>query len=272
MKPKGDRRSAFEDQDAERVAPYSALCHLYDRIMTHVDYEYWAGFLLQLMADHGLKSSSGAPAPSILDCGCGTGSFAVRLAGAGYNVEGFDPSPGMIEAARRKAAVLSPPPRFRVSDFLALADRGRFDAVICCYDSLNYLMRLEDVTDFFRRVRIAMRPGGVFVVDICTVSNSRRFFSRRRETGEAEGYRFERIMRFDERRRIQMNDFTITFTSEGGKIFREHHRQRIYTVAEIMKAIRAAGLRLLESTSDFERKPPRRDSLRVHFVCDSGSR
>ena len=43
-----------------------------------------------------------APRGRALDVGCGTGALAERLAGAGYEVIGIDPSEGMLEVLRRR--------------------------------------------------------------------------------------------------------------------------------------------------------------------------
>jgi SAM-dependent methyltransferase len=43
------------------------------------------------------------PRGRVLDVGCGTGLLATRLAGAGYDVTGVDPSEGMLEVLRARA-------------------------------------------------------------------------------------------------------------------------------------------------------------------------
>ena len=44
-----------------------------------------------------------APMGKGLDVGCGTGAFAERLAEAGYEMVGVDPSQGMLDVAGTKA-------------------------------------------------------------------------------------------------------------------------------------------------------------------------
>jgi ubiquinone/menaquinone biosynthesis C-methylase UbiE len=41
-----------------------------------------------------------------LDVGCGTGALAMRLAAAGYEMVGIDPSEGMLDVLRRRAATI----------------------------------------------------------------------------------------------------------------------------------------------------------------------
>lgn len=47
-------------------------------------------------------SAIGVEPLRIADIGCGTGSFAVRLAGAGHDVTGVDPSTEMLNFARSR--------------------------------------------------------------------------------------------------------------------------------------------------------------------------
>jgi SAM-dependent methyltransferase len=46
------------------------------------------------------------PGPA-LDVGCGTGALAARLAGAGYEMTGVDPSAGMLEVLRRRCPAVN---------------------------------------------------------------------------------------------------------------------------------------------------------------------
>ncbi|MCU4747313.1 MULTISPECIES: class I SAM-dependent methyltransferase [Streptomyces] len=99
------------------------------------------------------------PGPA-LDVGCGTGAFARKLAAAGYTVEGIDPSPEVIAAAR--AATVGPNPRFREGDITTAALPRDHYAVITALASLHHVP-FETVA----RLRDALAPGGTLLILGC---------------------------------------------------------------------------------------------------------
>ncbi len=95
-------------------------------------------------ADHGLRDPAirqawrtllvgrlpGAPA-RVADLGCGTGTLSGLLGEAGYEVDGVDFSPRMVELARRKADRL-PRGRFVLGDAAEPPlEPGTYDVVLC---------------------------------------------------------------------------------------------------------------------------------------------
>jgi S-adenosylmethionine-dependent methyltransferase len=115
------------------------------------------------------------PPATVLDVGGGSGAIAIPLAVRGYDVTLLDPSPAMLELARRHAAGASVDLRFvegGVERITALAP-GPFDG-ICCHAVLMYLddpaLHLADMRQAARygatlslleknRLALAMRPG-----------------------------------------------------------------------------------------------------------------
>jgi len=101
----------------------------------------------------------------VVDLGCGSGIWAGELLRAGYRVLGIDISEDMIELARRKA----PGAEFRVGSLFG-AELPPCDAVTAISEVLNYLFDPENerlgLGRLFARVHEALRPGGVFVVDV----------------------------------------------------------------------------------------------------------
>jgi SAM-dependent methyltransferase len=75
----------------------------FDRISGEYD-----GSLPPHVVDHYLRKRIAfvlrhCPRGAALDVGCGTGALAARLAGAGYETVGVDPSEGMLEVLRRRS-------------------------------------------------------------------------------------------------------------------------------------------------------------------------
>ncbi|MEX1138835.1 MAG: class I SAM-dependent methyltransferase [Bacteroidota bacterium] len=100
---------------------------------------------------------------SILDINCGIGIDALALAAEGYSVTGVDLSPGMIDQAKRRAA-MHPELKveFLVSSFEDLAPlEGRtFDVVLSNFAGLNCTDSLHAV---FPRIAKLLHPRGKFL-------------------------------------------------------------------------------------------------------------
>jgi len=99
------------------------------------------------------------PGSQVFDAGCGTGQWGVALALAGYQVRGIDISPGMISAARDRAAghaLGEDAASFQVGDLDATGyPDASFDAIMCRL-VLDFVPSPGQVLTEFRRV---LRPG-----------------------------------------------------------------------------------------------------------------
>jgi 2-polyprenyl-3-methyl-5-hydroxy-6-metoxy-1,4-benzoquinol methylase len=103
---------------------------------------------------------SAAGARTVLDVGCGTGSFARSLTAAGFEVYGCDTSKSGIAIAQKHA-----PERFRLGsaydDMTALFPSApRFDAIVAA-EVVEHLFAPRDLV---ARVREALVPGGLLVL------------------------------------------------------------------------------------------------------------
>jgi len=107
------------------------------------------------------------PPKKILDLGCGTGEL-LRALGTlgGYQLEGRDLSPSMIEVAREKAKQSSSPLTFRPQGLLELDDYESWDGILCLGNTLPHLKSLEELTIFFQKVFRALLPGSSFLLQL----------------------------------------------------------------------------------------------------------
>jgi len=111
----------------------------------------------------------GARPQSILDVACGEGAFAVKVAKAGFTVTGIDLSDAMLRFARKRAKEEAVDVEFSLQDMRCLPFEESFDLVTCWYDSLNYLLILDDLEKTFTGAARALKKGGFFIFDVNTV-------------------------------------------------------------------------------------------------------
>jgi SAM-dependent methyltransferase len=99
----------------------------------------------------------------VLELGCGSGLLTRELTGAGHRVIATDASPAMLGLARDYApAAEAIRPLALPGDPLPEAD-----AVVSVGHVLNYLPDEHAIDQALTAIARALRPGGLFAVDIC---------------------------------------------------------------------------------------------------------
>jgi len=77
---------------------------------------------------------------SILDIGCGTGTFALEMSQIGVQVLGVDLSEEMIEISKRKAEKRGLTPSFAIADMRDLSEiKGEFEGIFCLGNTLAHV-------------------------------------------------------------------------------------------------------------------------------------
>lgn len=246
---------------------YSALAHIYDTVMDDVDYESWANFI-----DEVLQVNHHDPI-TIMELACGTGSIALSLDELMcYDIMATDKSPQMIEIARHKKRKQMADVDFRVMDFLNIKLNKKFDAVISTFDSVNYLHDPKQVVQMLEEVQKILTPESIFVFDFTTPKNSIQSIQYlNNEEGYApDNFRFFRKSKYDPRDQIHYNTFTIEKLAEDEETvlekFQEVHKQRIYTLAEMLDIIGETEYTVLAKYDGFDLVDADSSSLRITMV------
>ena len=183
--------------------PYSELAVIYDSLMSHVDYQSWASYIVSVLD----RFSPGVQ--NVLEIACGTGSLSVELHKYGYSMTCMDYSHSMLKTAAKKFLNESMSLNIFTANMILLPLKSPFDAVICLYDSINYLVKSEDFVKALHEVASVLADGGIFIFDICTVKNSELFFEDSSMIEQFDDVECERICKFNRRTKIQENHFIL---------------------------------------------------------------
>ncbi len=217
-------------------AAYSFFARQYDSYMSHVDYHTWVENIIKWQKRH-----SGLKCGKVMELACGTANVAGLLCQEGYDVDACDLSRQMLEIAQQKPVK---PRLFRQSmtDTLPCID---YDLVICLFDSINYLLRKQDIKATLGSVADALKPGGLFIFDISTLNNSVENFN--------DTYSFTRLDKgylmhhaeyedFSHKQRSHLYHFVKQAFSYSME--RESHVQMVYRHSEIVELIHNSPLSL----------------------------
>jgi SAM-dependent methyltransferase len=107
----------------------------------------------------------------VLELGCGTGRVSLPLVKSGFEVDGIDASPAMLQILRHKAkSCLTAEELGRLRSQQAemcnfSADRI-YALALCPFSTFNYLIEEVEQAAMLERVRACLKPGGRFVVDV----------------------------------------------------------------------------------------------------------
>ncbi|BBM69969.1 class I SAM-dependent DNA methyltransferase [Rhodothermus marinus] len=242
----------------QEVVPYSLLARGYDQVMDYVDYEAWARYV------HRLIRRFRPDAQSVLELGCGTGSLALALQPMGpYRYRASDRSAAMLAVAREKAARAGSPVVFEQADFTDYRVAEPVDVALLLFDGLNYLLEPEGIRALFRCTWQALRPGGVFIFDQSTPMNSLEHEADFDDAGETDTFRYVRRSHYDPERRLHTTIFELEV---DGKVYRERHLERAYTLDEIQALLQAEGFHIEAAYDNFSLRPATARSERIHWV------
>jgi len=115
--------------------------------------------------------ASFAPGARLLEIGCGTGTDALFFARRGFRLVSVDPSPEMLEVARKKIALagfanvveLQPGSAGQTEELIARHGAASFDGIFSNFGALNCV---ADLHQFAREAAVLIRPGGKMLLNI----------------------------------------------------------------------------------------------------------
>ncbi len=201
------------------------------------DARAWANAIL-------LRSGCG-PGAELLDMGCGRGRHARWFAANGLKVTGIDLSTESIQEARSEC----PDATFTVHDMRTTFAQGRFDLVVCLFTSLGYSADRSDDQRAVDAAARALKPGGLFVLDLLNGAIVRRELVQ-------EDCQMESEVRFSLQRRVEGDTIIKDIhVDDHGCSHRFTERVHAWTVDEVRAMVGRSGLSVEAVTDGPEPAP-----------------
>lgn len=220
---------------------YDAFAPSFDEFNCRYQFRSWTSKLLAAAEDTGLRGRR------LLDVGCGTGlSFVVPLE-RGFEVTGCDISPEMLARARTRAEGKV---ELVEADMRELPVLGSFDLIWSLNDAMNYLMDTDELTTALCAMRRNLSPDGVLLFDLNTLAQYRGFWSERLAVEGSEGRRYVWQGLAGEVRPGAV--FESCFDGAGAGVQPHRHRQRHFSVMQVLAAIGEARLRTISVLGEHE--------------------
>lgn len=258
---------------------YSIFAEIYDRFMDNIPYDEWGKHITGILREYGIHSGL------LCELGCGTGTMTRYLSGQGYDMIGTDISEEMLAKAReydtdRDILYLN-------QDMRELELYGTVQAVVSVCDSMNYIMTYDDLCLVLKKVNNYLESGGIFIFDMKTIhfyssilADSVQVDNREDATIIWENHYevWSRIHNYeltmyiavdDECYDTEYDEDVCTDEDTDGRLYERYtecHSQKAYTIEEVKKAVKDAGMEFVAVYDEKTHDEPDENSERVYFI------
>ncbi len=239
--------------------PFAPLAPFYDELMSLIPYGQWVDYTLRLFSAAGGEGSRG------VDLATGTGSVALELARRGFQMTGIDRSLPMLREAVRKRTPDDGRVVWACQDLRHLGLAPCFDLAVCLYDSLNYLASPRDFTIALRQIAQVLRPGGVLIFDLNSIHALEAELFTQEDLNPSTPVRHRWTSRYNPMTRVSVIE--MRFWLPDGREVAVTHRQRGYEIAEVLAAIKTAGLDCAGIYDGAGLVPPTGQTERIYFAA-----
>ena len=231
---------------------YDKVAIIYNDLMSPVNYNLWTDYILDIAAEQ-IDTHS-----KVLELASGTCQMAELFSKQYKNIIATDISLAMLKSNHNNNL------NKICCDMSMLPFNTSFDFIFCTFDSINYLLNQKQLRKLFAEVYSLLSLDGIFTFDVSLELNSLKFIEGSISKREYAGYNYERVSRYNNRRRIHYNYFYIR--SASGKKIREVHKQKIYDINVYYKLAEKTGFRISEVYDCFTFDDVTSKSERAQFI------
>lgn len=219
--------------------------YYYDIFYQNKDYSHEVKIINQIIKSYNRKFLT------ILDLACGTGKHAELLARLGFSVQGLDISGEMIDLAKKRIKKTGIPMDFHIGDIKNFSIDKPVDVVTLLFNSINYLLKKDEITNCLKNVYRSLKPSGIFICEFWhgapTLTGYSPLVVKEYKNKDVKGLRISKT-KID----LLKNQLEITFDgliTKNKKVigdFHEEHTIRYFFVPEVLEWLKEAGFKKVD--------------------------
>lgn len=159
---------------------------------------------------------------TLLELACGSAEITLALAKLGFHIDASDISFQMIEEAKKKP--YADKVSFFVMDMCDMHVDKTYDGILCLCDSINYLIKENDIKKLFKDVHACLKEEGIFIFDMHSLDRKEEFKEEFYEAGIVLDHEYMWSI-------ISEDDFlyhNFIFYDNDANQKQEQHVQRVY--------------------------------------------
>jgi SAM-dependent methyltransferase len=226
--------------------------------MKEVGYEKWIDYILDTIELFNIKTTP------LLDVTCGTGNSTIPFGKKKKKpLLGVDNSFEMLKVAKEKDPDLA----LVQANAMKLPFLNHFNLVLSMFDSLNYILELEDLIEAFSSIKDALKPGGHFLFDLNTPYGLKCVSGR---DVREENKNLMSVWRnsYNKKERILTLHLTL-FVKKDSNWHRidEIHKEKGYSEEEIKYGLKTLNFEGIDAFRCFEHSRPDRFTKRILYIA-----
>lgn len=224
---------------------YRDFAKIYDTLMYDFDYD------LVYKSIKDIYLSKNINPKEILELACGTGSLTEKIA-KDYKVDAMDLSEDMLVVAQNKIG-LNKNVRFFKQNMINLNMSKKYDSVLCICDSLNYILKEDDLDKVFKNVYTHLEEDGIFIFDLNTEKKFLDMDEIYIDETDDVFYIWENY--YDEINKL--NTYGVNFfinQNQDEELYKrvyEEHIERAYNIDFVKKSLKQNGFEDIEIYDDY---------------------
>lgn len=200
----------------------------------------------------------------VLDIGCGTGRFLLGMYKRGWEISGLDLSKEMLTVAEEKFKQQGVKAKLYCRDMRKIGIKEKFDLVTSNFDSLNYILSLEELCATFHKINNIVLRDGFLAFDMISEFQCKTFVGER--VWEEKDFKLTMISTYEDSTKLKTIKLIIQI---DGEEYVEEHLQRGYDLAQLRDILEDNNFRV-KNFIDIENRTSRivtEKTTRAYYIA-----